>query len=139
MNVTKKWGKRILAMVSFFAISFGVMTIKSGGFALFGGIEGMQFAGNYISFVLWFNFVAGFFYIFSGVGLFLRKEWSKVIVKYLALLNPLVFIVFGLYVATGVDFEIRTVGAMLIRSLFWIGIFLYVKNKQLNDINGNSK
>ena len=127
MSLSKNLEMIILGVVSVLAIAFGIMTVKSGSFALFGGVAGKQFAGKYIPFVLWFNFIAGFFYIIAGVGLFLRKQWSKTIAKFLALLTILVFIVFGVYVATGVDYEVRTVGAMLIRSFFWVGVFLYSK------------
>ena len=54
--------KRVISFaLGLLAIGFGVMTLKSGGFALFGGVEGKEFAGQYVPFVLWFNFIAGFF------------------------------------------------------------------------------
>ena len=41
------------------AVIFGLLTIISGGRTLFDA-EAQQRAGNYVAFVLWFNFVAGF-------------------------------------------------------------------------------
>ena len=62
-------------LISAVAVVFGLLTIKSGGSVLF--IDGVdrQAAGNYVPFVLWFNFLAGFFYIVAGVGLWLQKLW----------------------------------------------------------------
>lgn len=129
MEVSKKLRTAIRRFLSFFAIIFGIMTIKYGGFALFGGAEGERFAGNYISFVLWFNFVAGFFYIVAGLGLLLRKEWSATLIKLIAALSLLVFIAFGIYISTGVEYEIRTVGAMFIRLFFWMGLLFYSRRQ----------
>ena len=47
----------------FIAIVFGIMTIKSGGAVLFTDGEARLAAGDYVSFVLWFNFLAGFLYV----------------------------------------------------------------------------
>ena len=112
------------------AIGFGVMTIKSGGFALFGGIEGKEFAGKYVPFVLWFNFIAGFFYVISGIGIILRTKWALKISFALAILTSLVFIAFGVHIFLGNAYEMRTVGAMTVRSLFWFLISTYLLWKE---------
>ena len=107
------------------AIGFGVMTLKSGGFALFGGDAGKQFAGKYVPFILWFNFIAGFFYIISGLGIVLKKRWGVVIAKILALSTVVVFLAFAGIVLLGMEYEMRTVGAMTVRSVFWIVVFMF--------------
>ena len=55
-------------LISAVAVVFGLLTIKSGGSVLF--IDGVdrQAAGNYVPFVLWFNFIAGFFYALHFVS-----------------------------------------------------------------------
>ena len=45
------------------AIVFGVVTVLTGGRALFGSLESRADFGNAVPFVLWFNFLAGFVYI----------------------------------------------------------------------------
>ncbi len=102
------------------AIGFGVMTIKSGGFALFGGVEGKEFAGQYVPFVLWFNFIAGFFYVISGVGIILKTKWALKLSIALAALTLIVFLGFGIHIFLGNSYETRTIGAMSIRAIFWI-------------------
>ena len=120
MSITKE--KVTNLFLGLIAIGFGVMTIKTGGFALFGGVEGKEFAGRYVPFVLWFNFIAGFFYVIVGIGIIIKKAWSLILAKILAITTILVFAGFGIHVLSGGDYEMRTVGALTVRSLFWIFI-----------------
>lgn len=122
---------KIIYFISLLAIGFGLLTVMSGGFALFGGAAGKQFAGKYVSFVLWFNFSAGFVYILSGLGVFLKKEWGVVTAKILAVITVLVFIAFAGLVLSGAEYELRTLAAMTFRSVFWIVVYLSTK-KLLN-------
>ncbi|MCB9062342.1 MAG: hypothetical protein H6622_12550 [Halobacteriovoraceae bacterium] len=119
--------EKIIALIfGLLAIGFGAMTIKSGGFALFGGIEGKEFAGKYVPFVLWFNFIAGFFYVISGIGITLRTKWALKISFALAILTSLVFIAFGVHTFLGNPYEMRTVGAMTVRTVFWVMISVFL-------------
>ena len=54
------------------AIVFGLLTLVSGGRALFGGAD----MGAVVGFVLWFNFLAGFAYVLAGVGLWTGRPWA---------------------------------------------------------------
>ena len=113
--------KRVISFaLGLLAIGFGVMTLKSGGFALFGGVEGKEFAGQYVPFVLWFNFIAGFFYVISGGGIILKMKWALKLSIALAALTLLVFLSFGIHIFLGNSYETRTIGAMSIRAIFWI-------------------
>ena len=105
----------IVRAISLFAGLFGVLTIKEGGSVLFGGAE----AGAYVPFVLWFNFLAGFVYIITAVGLWLHKRWATLLSILLAVATALVFAAFGIYVANGGAYEMRTVWAMTLRTSFW--------------------
>ena len=104
------------------AVIFGMMTIKSGGSVLFFDGEARQAAGNYVDFVLWFNFLAGFFYIATGIGLWLEKAWAPTAAITIAVLTLLVFAAFGLHILNGGEYEQRTVIAMSIRTLLWVTI-----------------
>ncbi len=64
-----------LGIISLVAIGFSLMTIKEGGTILFGDEVARAAAGNYVPFVLWFNFLAGFAYVDSGAA----YEWRTVI------------------------------------------------------------
>lgn len=120
--MTKEKTALVLRIVAIVAVLFGVLTILSGGRVLFGGPEAQIAVGNAVSFVLWFNFGAGFFYIVSGIGLVLRKRWAVWLAAVIALATVLVFAAFGMHILAGGAYEIRTVGAMTLRTLVWVGV-----------------
>lgn len=110
---------RVLGAV---AILFGLLTVASGGLALFGGEDSRAAVGAAVPFVLWFNFVAGFAYVVAGIGLWRRARWSVPLAMLIAGATLLVFAAFGMHVLGGGAYEARTVGAMLLRSLVWVAI-----------------
>jgi len=116
-------------LISAVAVVFGLLTIKSGGSVLF--IDGVdrQAAGNYVPFVLWFNFIAGFFYIMAGVGLWLQKPWAARLSIVIVVTTLIVYAALGLHIFSGGLYETRTIMAMALRSILWtfIAIFSYWK------------
>ncbi|HEY0885726.1 MAG TPA: hypothetical protein VGE20_10615 [Ramlibacter sp.] len=113
---------RLLRAAAIVAVPFGLLTIASGGNALFGGAAAREAAGAYVPFVLWFNFLAGFAYVAAGAGLWLRCRWAAVLALAIAGATLLVFSAFGVHVLNGGAYEVRTVGAMTLRSLVWTAI-----------------
>lgn len=107
-------------VASLVAVAFGIVTVAVGGRTLFGGPGIAAGAGNIVPFVLWFNFVAGFAYVVAGIGLFLWQRWGAQLSAVIALATMAVFVAFAVHILLGGAFEMRTVGAMSIRSLFWI-------------------
>jgi hypothetical protein len=104
--------------VAALAFAFGLLTLKSGGGVLF--FEGPRLAaGNYVPFVVWFNFLAGFAYVAAAIGLWRWERWAAHLAAAVAGLTLLVFAAFGLHVLTGGAFEMRTVGAMTLRLGVW--------------------
>jgi voltage-gated potassium channel Kch len=128
---TKKSASIGLWIAAGVAIVFGVLTIVSGGLALFGGPAAQAAAGNAVPFVLWFNFVSGFVYVLAGIEIALRKPWSGTLATALALSIIAVFALFGWHVYRGGAYEMRTMGAMVLRAAIWIviSIFLLRLNK----------
>lgn len=106
------------------ALLFGIMTIKSGGQVLFGDESFRVAAGDYVPFVLWFNFTAGFVYLIAGIGILLQKPWAVGISLLIAASTLLVFAAFGVHIFTDGAYEERTVGAMVLRSTVWTVIFV---------------
>ena len=104
------------------AILFGTLTVFSGGQALFGDPAARAAVGDAVPFVLWFNFGAGFAYIAAGIGLFLRQGWAVWLAAFIAVATLLVFMALGVHIWNGGAYEMRTIGAMTLRSLVWIGI-----------------
>jgi hypothetical protein len=122
--MNRLYGVWIVAAV---AMAFGALTLLSGGRVLFGGQEAGAAAGNVVPFVLWFNFVSGFAFIASGVGIALRKDWGRRLAVALAIAIVSVFVLFGWHVLQGGPYEMRTLGAMVLRAAVWIGIALYLR------------
>lgn len=79
-------------------------------------------AGNYVPFVFWFNFFAGFFYIIAGIALYQLKVYTPYLVSMIAFTTIIVFIFFGLHIHNNGAYEMRTVIAMTIRSTLWVFI-----------------
>ena len=101
---------------------FGLMTLREGGAVLFIDGTARAAAGNYVPFVLWFNFLAGFAYIAAGLGLWFRQAWAARVAFWVAVATLIVFAAFGLHAVSGGAFEKRTVIAMTLRSTIWLVI-----------------
>jgi hypothetical protein len=103
---------------------FGALTILSGGLALFGPPAAQEVAGNAVSFVLVFNFLAGFAYIAAAVALWLGHPLARPLALAIGSATLLVFAAFAVAALTGTPFEMRTVGAMTLRAGFWLTVAL---------------
>jgi hypothetical protein len=108
---------RVLA--SGVAIAFGLLTIWEGGNVLFGSEAARRAAGDYVPFVLWFNFIAGFAYVIAGAGLWMRRLWAPHLAVLIAAATALTFAAFGVHVYAGGAYEQRTIVAMALRTLVW--------------------
>jgi len=125
-NTNKCIGLKVIAVV---AIAFGLLTLKSGGEVLFIEGVGRQAAGNYVPFVLWSNFILGFFYIIAGVGLWLQRRWAAWLAIFIAVVTLATFAAFAWHIQTGGLFEARTIKAMILRSGVWsvISLIAYIR------------
>lgn len=111
-----------LMVAAIVALAFGALAVLSGGRALFGSAEAQAAVGNAVPFVLWFNFLAGFAYILAGIGLFLRHSPAVWISIGIFASTALVALAFAVHMMQGGAFEMRTVGAMILRTGVWAGI-----------------
>lgn len=107
-----------LGAMALFAVLFGLLTLRSGGAVLFES-QAQQAAGDYVPFVVWFNFLAGFAYVIAGVGLWWRQRWAVWLSFAIAGVTLLTFAIFGVYVLMGGNYELRTVAAMSLRTVVW--------------------
>ncbi|CTQ54513.1 hypothetical protein LP7551_03046 [Roseibium album] len=103
-----------------FAVSFGVLTIFSGGAALFAEPELRGLFGDVVRFVLLFNFASGFAYVLTGVGLWYRKRWAVRASIFVFLAILCVFAFLAQHILSGGAFEMRTVLAMTFRAISWL-------------------
>jgi len=107
------------------AVVFGLLTIKAGGQVLFGGSIYQKAAGNYVLFVVWFNFLAGFIYLVAGAGICMRLRWAVWLSLFIAIATITVFAILGMHILNGGGYETRTIAAMSLRSIVWISIFIF--------------
>ncbi|MDP2784523.1 MAG: hypothetical protein Q8O38_08025 [Sulfurimicrobium sp.] len=122
MNTPKQQRGILIWAISLVAVGFGLLTIKEGGTILFGDEVARAAAGNYVPFVLWFNFLAGFAYVAAGIGLWLRQSWAVGLAVAIALATAFTFAAFGVHIYAGGAYEPRTVAAMSLRTLVWVTI-----------------
>jgi hypothetical protein len=127
---------RVTALI---AIAFGLMTIKEGGAVLF--LDGPErvAAGNYVPFVLWFNFLAGFGYIIAGAGLWMYRGWAVCLAVAVAAATALAFAAFGTHIAFDGAWEQRTLIAMSLRTLVWTGIAIWAWRLLLTTPAGDAQ
>jgi len=104
------------------ALVFGVLTLFSGGNVLFGPDAAQKMDGNYVDFVVWFNFIAGGVYVLAAVGLWLGVGWGAGLSALIALATAFVALGFACVVLRGTPYEMRTVGALAFRIVFWTGV-----------------
>ena len=109
---------RSVTAAAIVAVIFGLLTIFSGGRALFGGAD----MGAVVPVVLWFNFLAGFAYVVAGLGLWYRTSWAASLSIFIALATAAVFATFLWKVWSGIPYEARTMGAMGLRLATWVAI-----------------
>ncbi len=108
--------------MSIVAVLFGLMTIREGGGVLFGDPVSQAAAGDYVPFVLWFNFLAGFGYVIAGAGFWLQQRWAVWLAITIAVATALIFAAFAVHVLGGGDYEQRTVIALSLRTLVWTAL-----------------
>jgi hypothetical protein len=116
-------------IITVIAIVFGLLTIKAGGSVLFANSTFREAAGDYVPFVVWFNFLAGFAYLIAGGGLWMKKHWAVWISIFIVIATLIVFAIFGIHILNGGMYEVRTIVAMSLRTVAWalIAIFAYGK------------
>lgn len=131
MNDSNLSKPKSIIITAIIALIFGVVTIYSGGDVIFINGAGRAAAGEYISFIVWFNFLAGFAYIIAAIGLYNLKVWAVKLSLYIAIVTLLFFGFMGLHILFGGAYEIRTLAAMVLRSGVWIAIayFAHLKLK----------
>ena len=112
---------RILPVI---AVVFGLLTLKEGGTVIFDIGSARQAAGHFVPFVVWFNFLSGFFYIAAGIGLWIQKRWAVFLSIALLIGVVITYVFFGIHILNGGPYEMRTVYAMALRTFVWSVISL---------------
>ncbi len=83
-------------------------------------------AGQFVPFVVWFNFLAGFAYVAAGLAIWTGHRLALGLSISIAVATVIVATGFGVWVLQGGAFEMRTVGALALRFGVWMVISLAV-------------
>ncbi|MBT3915645.1 MAG: hypothetical protein HOF23_04680 [Rhodospirillaceae bacterium] len=113
---------KLLQVLAVIALIFGIASIFSGGQVLFGSDSARIAVGDYIPFVVWSNFIAGFAYIVAAFGLLRRTRWGAHLALAITIGTLIVFAALGIAIISGEAFEIRTIGAMILRAGLWLAL-----------------
>ncbi len=139
MKISKRIKPAWINFIALIALIFGGMTLFSGGSVLFVDGQARADAGNYVPFILWFNFIAGFFYIAAAIGIFIWQRWGVTLSRLIFIATVIAFIGLAGHIVTGGSFEMRTVMAMTLRSVVWLVIMVatataWKKSLQANEM-----
>lgn len=120
---------------------FGLLTLLSGGLALFGPEDVRARFGDTVSFVLIFNFFAGFAYIAIGICFWQRSGWTFWASAVVLGATAITLTAFLLHLGLGGAYEIRTLIALPFRTLVlalvtWIA-YRHLANR--NSLNGTNR
>ncbi len=105
-------------------IAFGLMTLYLSGSVIFDLFDMRAKQGNYVSFVIWANFICGFLYLLGGYGLLKQKPWSIVLFRYALMLLVITYMAFIIYVEKGGVHKTDTFKALAVRTGITIIAFL---------------
>ncbi len=126
-----------LLTLSIFSVIFGFLTIFAGGNALFTE-TGKLAAGKIISLVLWYNFIAGFFYIITGLAIYRQKSIAVRLSMLLANSAFAIYFALIMHILEGKEYEMRTLYAMTFRTVYWITVAIIVfKSKHIEKVECN--
>jgi hypothetical protein len=120
--MTGQTGKyqKLHTVMGVLAVVFGLLTLKEGSSAIWA----RQSAGDIVYFVLYFNFSAGFLYLFTGADLLMKKPWVIRPATLLAVSSFIVLGLLGIHIALDQPYATRTLVAMTFRTVFWAAFAL---------------
>lgn len=131
LNHERPWWVYVLGT---FLVLFGLLTIKEGGSVLFFDSAAKAEAGNYVPFVLWFNFIAGFAYVAASIGIFINAKWTSRLSVIIAGFSAIVLVALFVHIFAGGLYETRTLVAMTLRASIWtFASLLLIKHKHLQQ------
>ncbi|MDP2688135.1 MAG: hypothetical protein Q8O62_12990 [Aequorivita sp.] len=93
-------------------IAFASVTVFMSSSVIFDWFGIREKEGDYVPFIVWTNFIAGFLYLISAYGLLKAQKWTFWVLTGATLLLIIALIVLALYINYGGVFELKNVGAM---------------------------
>ena len=126
-----KKNKIVRYVVAIVLIAFALVTVFMSSSVIFDWFGIREKEGDYVPFIVWTNFIAGFIYLISAYGFLKAKKWTFWVLIGTAIFLVTALIILGLYIDAGGIFELKTVGAMGFRIIltFVFSLIAYYKLK----------
>ncbi|PRX43821.1 hypothetical protein [Salegentibacter salegens] len=107
-------------VIAILILAFALVTLFMSSSVLFNwfGIRAKQ--GDFVPFIVWTNFVAGFIYLIAALGFLQSKKWTLWILTTVALLLFIALMILLLHIDRGGSFEFETIRAMVFRIVLTI-------------------
>lgn len=112
--------KIILKSSGIFMLLLGLVSLFMTTSIIFDLFHIQQMEGNYVSFIVYANFICSIIYLISAYGFFKEKKSTTVCLFVASSILILAFIAFWIYIEKGGVYEIKTVKAMSVRTLITI-------------------
>lgn len=120
---------KLVKIAAVVAVFFGLLTIIAGG-GVIADLFGMrEKEGNYVSFVVWANFICGFLYLFASYGFFKRKKWTATVLSLTVWILIAAFIVLIVWILNKEPYETKTIFALSFRVLITLGLWWVARGK----------
>lgn len=107
-------------------LTFGLLTVFMAGSVIFDLFGIREKEGNYISFIVWANFICGILYLVAGYGWLKKRSWAA----WLMLLAVVILIIsFGallIFINSGKAYENKTLAAMVFRTAVTLALLVFI-------------
>ena len=126
-----------LKIIVFALLLFALLTLFLSGSVIFNLFGIREKEGNYVSFVVWANFISSILYIVAAYGLFNIKKWPVKILILTVLILVSALIGLKLHANSGGLYETKTIYAMIFRIsitiLLTVGAYYLIKKIKTVD------
>ena len=107
-----KKNKILIYAISIVLIAFAVSTLFMSSSVIFDWFGIREKEGNYVPFIVWTNFIAGFLYLIAAFGFLTSKRWTFWVLAITILLLIIALIFLLVYINGGGVHEMKTPSAM---------------------------
>lgn len=107
-----KRNKMFRSLFAIVLIAFATATLFMSSSVIFDWFGIREMEGDYVPFIVWTNFIAGWLYLVSAYGLLKAQKWAFWILIGTTLFLAIALVVLALYINSGGVFELKNVGAM---------------------------
>lgn len=120
-----KRNKMFRYLIAIVLIAFASATLFMSSSVIFDWFGIREKEGDYVPFIVWTNFIAGFLYLAAAYGLLKAEKWAFWILIGTTLFLAIALVVLALYINSGGAFELKNVGAMGFRIVLTIAFSVF--------------